>query len=425
MVRTLPRESNFQKRETAELVPYLGPEAIIATGHGMNLGIALSESVLFLERYDKEDPSTKKCTILRGQLRLSVTKPTRLKKVWIRFCGQMQMVWPGGITYFDRGGTAMHRNDFGADSFDLLKAPTATANAHLMTTTNASLQVGQPGASKVCLTQTGYSVEDTATCHSKSNEAQSQSGSKLFPAGDFLYSFEFLLDGSLPETIKTDLSSIQYSLEAFVEPSRHLRSNLTGKLEIPVVRLPAESPLELTEPVMISGNWRDQLHYRMVMSGKSFPLGSQIPISLKLTPMSKVACQWVKVYVTEHVQHWSRGKEAGLLQIPSKKVLLFENQAGLESVSTYPGSEMRIISSNSRDGSVKLPLENSSKTNLLGGSMSSDTGIELNVQLPSCFEMKDREKSQCLCLDSKNEILTVSHWIQVKKLPITCQPMTL
>jgi hypothetical protein len=317
----------------------------------------------------------------------------------------------------DRGDTAMHRNGFGADSFDLLNvASTATANANLMTTTNSFLRVGQPWASKPCLTQADYSAEDTATCHSKSNEAQSQSNSKLFPAGDFLYSFEFLLDGSLPETIKTDFSSVQYSLEAFVEPSRPLRSNLTGKLEIPVVRLPAESSLELTEPVTVSGNWRDQVHYTMVMSGKSFPLGSQIPISLKLTPMPKIACHWVKVYVTEHVQHWTRGNEAGLLQIPSKKVLLFEKQAGLESVSTYPGSEMRIIPGNSRDGSIKVPIENSSKANLLGG-ISSDTGMELNVQLPSCFEMKGREKSQCLCLDSKNEILSISHWIQVKQIP--------
>lgn len=314
----------------------------------------------------------------------------------------------------------MHRNDFGADSFNLLNvASTATANANVTTTTNTSLRVGQPRASKFCLTQTDYSAEDTATCHSKSNETQSQSGSKLFPAGDFFYSFEFLLDGSLPETIKTDFSSVQYSLEAFVEPSRALRSNLTGKLEIPVVRLPAESSLELTEPVTISGNWRDQLHYTMVMSGKSFPLGSKIPISLKLTSMSKVTCHWAKVYVTEHVQHWTKGNEAGLLQIPSKKVLLFEKQAGLESVSTYPGSEMRIISGNSRDESIKVPIDNSSKINLLGG-ISSDTGIgmELNVQLPSCFEMKGREKSQCLCPDSKNEMLSVSHWIQVKKFPI-------
>jgi hypothetical protein len=308
----------------------------------------------------------------------------------------------------------MHRNDFGADSFDLLNvASTATANANLMTAPNAFLRMGQPWASKFCLTQTDYPAEDTAMCHSISNEAQSQSDSKLFPAGDFLYIFEFLLDGSLPETIKTDFSSVQYTLEAFVEPSRPLRSNLTGKLEIPVVRLPAESSLELTEPVTISGNWRDQVHCSMVMSGKSFPLGSQIPISLKLTPMSKVTCHWVKVYVTEHVQHWTRGNEAGLLQIPSKKVLLFEKQAGLESVSTYPGSEMRIISGNSRDGSTKVPIENSSKTNLLGD-ISSDTGMEFNVQLPSCFEMKGREKSQCLCLDSKNEILSISHWIQVK-----------
>lgn len=63
----------------------------------MHFNITLAEPVVFLEGYNKDDPSTKKCNVLRGQLHLKVNEATKIKKIWIRFRGQIQIQWPGGM----------------------------------------------------------------------------------------------------------------------------------------------------------------------------------------------------------------------------------------------------------------------------------------------------------------------------------------
>lgn len=320
-----------------------------------------------------------------------------------------------GVTYFDHGDTALQRNQFGADFFQLSDvASTATEKAKVIATTDTPLQQNQPFA---CKDADGYllSSEYSFTkCIPRPNTTKCQHNYRLFPAGDYLYNFEFVVDGSLPETIKTDLGSVKYNLEASIEPFGRFCSPLIGKLDIPIVRLPAENSLESIEPITMSRVWRDKLQSKTIILGKSFSLGSQIPINLKLSPMANLVCHWVKVYVTEHVQHWTRGKGARHLQLPAKRVLLFEKQGGLESTSTYPGSEIRIISGGGMEPVGNTPNVNSTNknTNLLGA-IPSDTEIDLKVQLPSCHEMKRREKWQCLHFDTDVESLKVNHWIQV------------
>jgi hypothetical protein len=256
-----------------------------------------------------------------------------------------------------------------------------------------------------------------------STQAQPQRNYRMFPVGDYLYSFEFPIDGSLPETIKTDLGSVRYDLEAIVERSGAFRPNLLGTMEIPVIRTPAEGSLEQVEPIAISRNWEDQLHYDIVISGKSFPLGSQIPIAFKLTPLAKVECHRIKVYVTENVQHWTADKSVHRLQ-PAKKVLLFEKRAESASTSTYPGSSMRVMAGGGIDWDHRAAaargeeIVDRTRTNLLGNLSSESTGVgptemEFNVQLPSCHEMKARDEAQRLHFDTTYENIQINHWIKI------------
>lgn len=254
------------------------------------------------------------------------------------------------------------------------------------------------------------------------SQPQPQRNYRMFPVGDYLYSFEFPIDGSLPETIKTDLGYVKYDLEAMVERSGAFRPNLLGGMEVPVIRTPAEGSLEQVEPIAISRNWEDQLHYDIVISGKSFPLGSQIPIAFKLTPLAKVECHRIKVFVTENTQHWTADKSVHRLQ-PAKKVLLFEKRADSASVSTYPGSSMRVTAGGGIDWDHRAAaargreIVDRSRTNLLGN-LSNDSGVgptemEFNVQLPSCHEMKGRDEGQRLHFDTTYENIQVNHWIKV------------
>lgn len=244
----------------------------------------------------------------------------------------------------------------------------------------------------------------------------------MFPPGDYIYNFEFPVDGSLPETINTELGFVKYDLEAIVERSGAFRPNLLGNLEVPVIRTPAEGSLEQVEPIAISRNWEDQLHYDIVISGKSFPLGTQVPIAFKLTPLSKVECHRIKVYVSENIQHWTNDKSVHRFQ-PAKKVLLFEKRADSPSTSTYPGSFMRVMAGggvgfDQREAAARgEELVDRSRTSLLGN-VASDAGtgpteMEFSVQLPSCHEMKHRDESQRLHFDTTYENIQINHWIKV------------
>lgn len=340
-----------------------------------------------------------------------------------------------GVVYFNHGDTALMQNDYGAHYYQHAKpaSPVPGAKDGVSATTRElfskssytnSLAPNTIREAKRLSIQShrGHSRSFSKNEPPVNAQAQPQRNYRMFPVGDYLYSFEFPIDGSLPETIKTDLGVVRYDLEAIVERSGAFRPNLLGTMEIPVVRTPAEGSLEQVEPIAISRNWEDQLHYDIVISGKSFPLGSQIPIAFKLTPLAKVECHRIKVYVTENIQHWTADKSVHRLQ-PAKKVLLFEKRAESASTSTYPGSSMRITAGGGIDWDHRAAaargeeIVDRSRTNLLGN-LSNDSGIgptemEFNVQLPSCHEMKGRDEAQRLHFDTTYENIQINHWIKV------------
>lgn len=439
--------------ESTEPFPALPHEKIVATGSGIAVGIALTEPVLYLAGYDHNDPTTKKSAILRGQLHLKVTKSVKIKKISICFRGHAQTDWPDGIPpkkihfhdkkdlvthgvlYFNHGDTTLMQNDYGAHYYQHGKPTPSVTGKDGVTATTREL-FSKSGSSTSVNNQSTAKEVKRISLQPNHNRSRSygkndpptgagphpQRNYRLFPVGDYLYSFEFPIDGSLPETIKTDLGSVRYDLEALVERSGAFRPNLLGTLEVPVIRTPAEGSLEQVEPIAISRNWEDQLHYDIVISGKSFPLGTQVPIAFKLTPLAKVECHRVKVFVTENVQHWTTDKSVHRFQ-PAKKVLLFEKRADSASASTYPGSSMRVTSGGGIPWDQRAAAANGAecvdrhRTSLLGD-LGSDTGIgptemEFSVQLPSCHAMKHRDESQRLHFDTTYENIQINHWIKV------------
>ena len=248
-----------------------------------------------------------------------------------------------------------------------------------------------------------------------------QKGYRTFTPGDYIYNFELPIDSRLPETINVELGRVKYHLEAIVERAGAFRANLMGSKEVILIRAPAEGSLEQVEPIAISRNWEDQLHYDIVISGKSFPLGSQVPIAFKLTPLAKVQCHRIKVLVTENVQYYTQNKRVHRLE-PTRKVQLFEKRADGPSTSTYPGSTVRITSGGgiaydareaAASGDENVPRDT---TNLLGDLEGEHnvgpTELEFNVQLPSCHAMREKEKIHRLHFDTTFQSIQVHHWIK-------------
>lgn len=339
-----------------------------------------------------------------------------------------------GVVYFSHGDAALMQNDYGAHAYKHAKPLSVLTGSNKDSTTTTTREVFSNSGSNTSLNN-GPTPKEAKRLSLQSNNSRSfgkgdnppeppqpQRNYRLFPVGDYLYSFEFPIDGSLPESLKTELGYVRYDLEAIVERSGAFRPNLLGTLEVPVIRTPAEGSLEQVEPIAISRNWEDQLHYDIVISGKSFPLGSQIPIAFKLTPLAKVECHRIKVFVTENSQHWTADKSTHRFQ-PAKKVLLFEKRADQASTSTYPGSSMRVMAGGGIEWDQRAAaargeeIVQRGRTNLLGN-LGSESGVgptemEFNVQLPSCHEMKNRDESQRLHFDTTYENIQINHWIKV------------
>lgn len=423
----------------------LEDEKPIASGNGVSMGIHLAEPVLFLQGFENSENVPGNTAMLRGGLHLRVQKGAKIKAITLKFKGTAITKWPEGIpprkVEFEEKDTIMsHTWPFFNAQFESAEKGTNADHVQLFK--------GPDGASSTTVTRLdplGRSTESNSTVNLSSKEAkklalsvnQSRSfgkgdpppgstiaakGYRNFLPGDYIYNFELPLDSRLPETIDVELGSVKYELEAVVERSGAFRANLVGSKEVTLIRAPAEGSLEQVEPIAISRNWEDQLHYDIVISGKSFPLGTQVPIAFKLTPLAKVQCHRIKVLVTENIEYFCSNKRVHRME-PTRKVQLFEKRADGPPTSTFPGSTMRVTAgggvpydqrARAARGEDVVPTDT---TNLLG-SLEGDSNVgptemEFNVQLPSCHTMKDRDRSQRLHFDTTYQNIQVHHWIKI------------
>lgn len=321
----------------------------------------------------------------------------------------------------------------GADQVKLLKGPSATTTEIGVTDSSVGNSQGRSlgnnssakDARRLSLAvnqSRSFGKDDKAN----GNSNVAQKGYRTFAPGDYYYNFELPIDSRLPETINVDLGSVKYELAATVERAGAFRANLVGSKEVTLIRAPSEGSLEQVEPIAISRNWEDQLHYDIVISGKSFPLGAQIPIAFKLTPLAKVQCHRIKVFVTENIQYYTANKRVHRLE-PTRKIQLFEKRADAPSSSAYPGSSMRITAGGgvaydgraaAARGDENVPRDTSNLLgNLEGEHNVGPTEMEFSVQLPSCHSMRERDRLSRLHFDTTYRGIQVHHWIKVRFQP--------
>ncbi|KAK2755112.1 hypothetical protein FQN54_006641 [Arachnomyces sp. PD_36] len=424
-VQTSQSSSSSPNASSSSITAKIRNEKVIAAGNGVTVSIALTEPVLYLPGFDHNDPSTSRTAMLRGGLRLKVTKPAKIKRISLSFRGILQTEWPEGLAtkrnqQVETSSIMNHTWPFfnaqfpdpvtghGADRYYVPKPLDVYGQSMATSTADLFAKSISAGSSTNSLT-----TRDTKALSLQSNQSRSfgkgesvgggptisQRGYLQFAPGDYIYNFEMPIDSRLPESINAELGSVRYELEALIERSGAFRPNVLGAIEIPFIRTPAEGSLEQVEPIAISRNWDDQLHYDIIISGKSFPLGSQIPIAFKLIPLAKVECHRIKVLVTENIQYMAGQGSSHRSENP-KKILLFEKRANAESVSTYRGSTIQVTAGGGIDWDRREAaargeeVVNRNHSSLLGN-LDNNSGVgptemEFNVQLPSCHEMKTK-----------------------------------
>ncbi|GAB7357848.1 hypothetical protein MBLNU230_g0019t1 [Neophaeotheca triangularis] len=416
----------------------LDDEKPLASGNGVSVGIHLAEPVLFLQGFEQADSHTSSTAMLRGSLHLRVQKSAKIKAITVKFKGKSITKWPEGVppkkTEFDETDTIMsHTWPFFNAQFEGAEKGTNADHVKLFGENSgpggSRLDAISPASSNVNLNSKEAKKLSLAVNQSRSfgkgdntGPSVASKGYRTFLPGDYVYNFELPLDSRLPETIDVELGSVKYELEAIVERSGAFRANLVGNKEVTLIRAPSEGSLEQVEPIAISRNWEDQLHYDIVISGKSFPLGSQVPIAFKLTPLAKVQCHRIKVLVTENIEYFCSNKRVHRME-PTRKVLLFEKRADGPPTSTFPGSTMRVISGGgipyeARARAARGEVVPTNDTTNLLGNLEGDTNVgptemEFSVQLPSCHTMKDRDRTQRLHFDTTYQNIQVHHWIKI------------
>ncbi|KAH7110128.1 hypothetical protein B0J11DRAFT_499404 [Dendryphion nanum] len=425
------------KNIISSVVREVPEEKPLMSGNGISVSISLAEPVLFLHGFKHSDTSERSTAMLRGSLNLRVTKPVKIKAVTLKFQGKTMTKWPEGIppknVKFKETDTLMnHTWPFFNAQFPTAEAGTGASQINLFKTPTSKVptQKGLSGSSNGPFTNLGF--KDAKYLSSQVNQSWdfskgdllpnrvsvAQKGYLTFNPGDYMYHFELPLDSHLPETINLELGSVKYELEAIIERAGAFCLNLIGTKEVTLIRAPSEGSLAHVEPIAISRNWGDQLQYDIVMSGKSFPLGTQIPITFKLTPLAKVQCKSIRVFVTENVEYFCSNKRVHRME-PARKIQLFEKQAGSQPKSTFPGSSIQIVSGggvpcDQRAAALRGELvEVSDPTNLLGD-VESDaeiepTEMEFNVQLPSCYNNKHAR----LHFNTTYQNIQVHHWIKI------------
>lgn len=435
----------------------------VASGSGVTCSIILQEPNIFLSGFDHDGHSHREgqggTALLRGKMQLNVSKNVKIKAIQLRLVGKARTEWPEGIpplkqdtheeqslrtqvlTFFNamNGGWT---TEFGNQCTYKLKAsPEKGGAVQYLAAAPLTPGSGGPRAASTRdlkrLSLQNAQSRSFGKNDSSSNEAVLK-GFKIFYPGTYDYAFELPLDHHQLESIKLQYGSVKWELQASIDRAGAFKPNLHGTKEVPIIRVPDQMSLEMTEPISISRQWEDQLHYDIIISGKSFPIGGKIPIAFKLTPLAKVQVHKLKVFVTESIEYWTNDRRV-TRKDPGRKILLLEKAAGKGLDPQYATSELRTLRGGElsqeerasarhrasvrreaeaqRHGEAARPLPSPSD-NLLGDldlgleTYWGSTELEANVQIPTC-EMMAKNKDQRLHPDCSWKNVNVYHWIKI------------
>lgn len=346
-------DSLFPVDKSLEITPDVRP--LTQTG-SIQVFLQLAEPNLFVAGFESHEYQERPPTLLRGSLVIRVIKASKIKSITLSFKGVSKTEWPEGIPpkrqeYFEENDLINHTwpfynhtNDNHQSGADIVK-PSGDSSSNLaedmsslnldtasiMSTTNAlsiikratSPSPGGRHRSNSLLA----SLKATATNGSSQETVSNDSNHHyVFQPGDYIYNFEHPIPASTPETIDATFGSVSYSLSVLIERVGAFKSNISTTLPVRIIRAQSEESVEDSEPIAISRDWEDQLHYDIVIATKAIILNAYIPVAFKLVPLDKIKMHRIRIYLTENLEYYCRNKKVHRME-PVKKYLLLEHKA--------------------------------------------------------------------------------------------------
>ncbi|KAF5703901.1 arrestin-related trafficking adapter [Fusarium mundagurra] len=381
-------------------VASLFPKPVIS-GSDVTCFILLAEHNIFLSGFDRNGNGHREgqsgAALLRGELQLHVSKNVKIKAVRLKLLGRARTEWPEGmklgyyeeevlqtqvLTFFDAINIEW-KYDYGNQCAYRLKN-THPNNTNLATQPNQPKSLTSHYHSNTSVKETSrFPLQSVQWRNVNKNNLIATSkvkGYRVFYPGTYNYSFELPIDHHQLETTKVQYGSVKWELH-------------------------------------VSRQYLDQLHYDIIISEKSFPIGSKVPIALKLMPLAKIQAHELKVFVMESIEYWSNDKRC-TRKASGRKILLLNKTARKTLDPSWAPSNLRIVRGSelilekrregretaakqrtteaSRRHSAVQPLLEPSNNflcdlNLGLESLCCPTEIEVDLQIPTCDMMAKKD----------------------------------
>jgi arrestin-related trafficking adapter 3/6 len=107
----------------------------------------------------------------------------------------------------------------------------------------------------------------------------------------------------MPPTLQCDYGSVAWRLKATVHRPGPFTPKLTASRDVILVASPNEDDREDIDNVTIERCWEDQMQYMLTVSGRVFPIGGTVPITLTILPMAKVKIFGLTVHLEGRYIH--------------------------------------------------------------------------------------------------------------------------
>jgi len=145
-------------------------------------------------------------------------------------------------------------------------------------------------------------------------------------SGTYNYPISFPIPVNTPPTIHAEFGSVTYRLKATVVRVGALTPNLVEDVEVSMIASPQEDDLEESENVVVERQWEEQMRYQIALSGKTFPIGGTIPVSIRLMPLTKCKIHRLTILLEEKSDYYAQDRKIARHETPKKFLMLFVKQ---------------------------------------------------------------------------------------------------
>ncbi|KAJ7653823.1 hypothetical protein B0H17DRAFT_957201 [Mycena rosella] len=129
-----------------------------------------------------------------------------------------------------------------------------------------------------------------------------------FKKGTYTFPISFTIPPNAPPTLQCPYGTVVWRLKANVHRPGAFAARMTAAREVVVIAAPTEDDTEDMENILVERHWEQQLQYLISISGRSFPIGGIVPVTLTLMPLAKVKIHRFSIYLEEKIEYYSQMK---------------------------------------------------------------------------------------------------------------------